>query len=252
MKWKVDLYQKEHSFVFDFGQSLVELLAPKSNDRILDLGCGTGELTATIKNYCKDVVGIDKSPEMIEKARTTFKDIDFVVGDAVDFKADHKFTAIFSNATLHWIKAHKAAIKSMWNSLENGGRLVLEFGGKGNVQTVVNGIKKELRSRGYEALVERQPWYFPSIGEYTTALEAEGFQVSYAIHYDRPTLLSDSNKGLKNWILMFGMPFFKNMNTGEIAEIAEQVQANLKTSLYKEGNWYADYKRIRILARKTE
>ncbi|UZO79963.1 class I SAM-dependent methyltransferase [Aquimarina sp. ERC-38] len=101
-KWKPDLYNKKHSFVYQYGESLVNLLDPKQNERILDIGCGSGQLTYKISEFAKEVIGIDKSAEMIMDAKSKFTNIEFQVADASNFKFDKKFDSIFSNATLHW------------------------------------------------------------------------------------------------------------------------------------------------------
>jgi len=67
--WDPKLYNEKHAFVYDYGKLLVDFLDPKANERILDLGCGTGELTFEISKRAENVIGIDNSPEMIQMAR---------------------------------------------------------------------------------------------------------------------------------------------------------------------------------------
>lgn len=250
MKWNSDLYTAKHAFVFNYGESLIELLAPKKEERILDLGCGTGELTHQISLICKDVVGMDKSAEMIEKAKREFPEVEFLVENAADFKFPEKFNAIFSNATLHWVTDYQSAVKCMYDNLLPAGRIVIEFGGKGNVQSIVNKLKEALEKRDYKKEAKMNPWYFPSIGEYSTELEKVGFKVSYAEHYDRPTKLADKETGIKDWIMMFGKVFFAEVTKEDIAEIAQEVQTDLQSKLFYDDNWFADYKRIRVIAEK--
>ena len=148
-KWNPKLYNDKHSFVYNYGEDLIELLDPKKEERILDLGCGSGQLTFKISELAKEVIGIDKSPEMIADAKSKFKNIEFQVADASNFIFNKKFDAIFSNATLHWVINYKGAIKCMFESLNDKGKIVLEFGGKGNVQTIVNQLRNSLAKRGY-------------------------------------------------------------------------------------------------------
>ncbi|MEO0339651.1 MAG: methyltransferase domain-containing protein [Bacteroidota bacterium] len=250
MKWNPELYKTKHAFVFDYGESLIELLKPQEQERILDLGCGTGELTHKISQTCPHVVGIDKSPEMIEKAQHEFPGIHFEVGDAANFNFKEKFDAIFSNATLHWVNQYQAAAQCMYDNLVEGGRIVVEFGGKGNVQSIVNLLKSKLADSGYTEQAQLNPWYFPSIGAYSSELERVGFRVSYAVHYDRPTQLADNDNGIIDWIKMFGRVFFKGVDQHDIEAISATVQDELETELFQNGHWYADYKRIRIVAYK--
>ncbi len=250
VKWKPELYNEKHSFVYQYGESLLKLLDPKKDERILDLGCGSGQLTSKINELAGETIGIDKSPEMISYAQSKFPDIKFQVADAGDFKFDKKFDSIFSNATLHWVKDFRGAIQSMYENLSPTGKIVLEFGGKGNVQTIINELRKSLRIRDYNKQSNLDLWYFPSIGEYSTELESAGFRVVFAEHYDRPTELADEKSGIKDWISMFAESFFIGIAENHIEEIKNEVQENVKNQCLINGKWFADYKRIRIVAKK--
>jgi trans-aconitate methyltransferase len=211
-KWKPELYNDKHSFVYNYGEDLIRLLEPKDHERILDLGCGSGQLTFKINEIAKETIGIDKSQEMVDDAKSKFNNIEFQVGDAGNFKFNERFDSIFSNATLHWVKNYKDAINCMFENLKSKGKIVLEFGGKGNVQTIVKQLRDSLRSRGYIEQSDLDLWYFPSIGEYSTELESLGFRVLLAEHYDRPTELAEENSGIKDWISMFAESFFRGVN----------------------------------------
>ena len=102
--WDARRYDNQHSFVWKHGESLIELLAPQPEETILDLGCGTGHLTAQLAAAGAVVLGIDSSTEMIEEARRSYPDLRFEIGDARHLTFDQQFDAVFSNAVLHWIK----------------------------------------------------------------------------------------------------------------------------------------------------
>lgn len=252
MKWNTNLYNSNHSFVYKFGEDLINLLDPQSDERILDVGCGSGQLTSKINELVKEVIGIDKSEEMIKDATMKFPEINFKVADASNFNFETKFDAVFSNATLHWILTPKKVLKSIYCNLKENGRFIAEFGGKGNIHTIEHQVRKSLKKRGYEKQSELKQWYFPSIGEYTTLLESEGFKVKMAQHFDRPTELKKSESGIKDWLSMFGMNFFKDVSEEDIEDIKREVQNEIKDICYTDGKWYADYKRIRIVAIKKE
>lgn len=249
-KWNADLYNDKHAFVYAYGTSLIDVLTPKPQERILDLGCGSGELTHLIKEQTNHVVGMDKSSEMIDRARLQFPLCEFEVGDASNFNFDKPFDAIFSNAALHWVTNYKAAITCMYNNLKMGGRLVLEFGGKDNVKRITDQLRNSLKIRGYTLQSNLQLWYFPTIGEYTSELEAAGFSVTSAEWYDRSTELTSQETGIKDWLVMFCRPFLKDVCESDILDIVNEVQENLNTELYRNGRWFADYKRIRIVAHR--
>ncbi|MFF5996074.1 methyltransferase domain-containing protein [Lysinibacillus sp. KU-BSD001] len=247
--WDASLYDGKHSFVSKYGNSLVELLAPKDGERILDLGCGTGDLAGTLYECGVEVVGVDKSESMVKQAISKYPHIQFFVQDATNLVYDCEFDAVFSNATLHWVQPPIKAVQAIYHSLKQGGRFVAEFGGKGNVQTITAEIIRQIKNSGFEFKAEQFPWFYPSIAEYTKLMEEVGFRVTFAQHYDRPTQL-DGENGLSNWINMFGGMLFANIPEHTKGQIIENVENNLKETLYQEGNWIADYKRIRVVGVK--
>ncbi len=248
-EWNSNLYDNKHSYVFKYGEGLLDLLKPAAGEKILDLGCGTGHLTKLIADSGADVIGIDNSEEMIEQAQKNYPSIQFEKMNATDFSFNNKFDAVFTNAVLHWIPEKEKVINCVSNSLRDGGRFVAEFGGKNNVNNVVKAIHKNLRSSGYEQNISRLNWYFPSIGEYTALLEQFGLMVKFASHFDRDTFLDDG-LNITDWLDMFGKEFFDGMNLSEKLKIHKSIAEELKSTNFREGKWFVDYKRIRILAVK--
>ena len=249
-KWNARLYDDKHNFVFKFGEDVVQLLNPGQGERILDLGCGTGYLTHVIAQAGARVIGIDKSQSMIERAQAAYPDLDFRVMPATDFHFDTPFDAVFSNAVLHWVLEKEAAIDQVYHCLRPGGRFILEMGGKGNNEGILVTTRKVLTRHNYYGNATAQPWYFPSLAEYTTLLEKRGFRIQFAAHFDRPTQLQDTDNGVKDWLRMFGSAFFKDIPETDIDTILEEIQEMLKPTHYKNHTWFADYKRLRIEAFK--
>jgi trans-aconitate methyltransferase len=105
-KWKAGLYDAKHAFVWEKAKGAVELLAAKSGERILDLGCGTGTLTAEIAACGAHVVGVDRSAEMIDEARKKFPAIEFEVCEARALPFFAEFDAVFSR-----LKAYRTRSK---------------------------------------------------------------------------------------------------------------------------------------------
>lgn len=248
--WNANLYDDKHSFVSKYGEELVDILAPKPGETILDLGCGTGYLTQLISESGANVIGIDNSTEMVDKAQHQYPGIDFRIMNAEDFDFKQSLDAIFSNATLHWVLNKQRAVECMYDSLKTGGRLVLEMGGKDNVNGIIVALKNSLLKHGYVKEAGINTWYFPSLSGYTLLLESKGFRVMYAEHYDRETRLQDNDNGIKNWLKMFGGAYLRGINESETEKILDEVQENLKGTHYREGSWYADYKRLRVVAIK--
>jgi trans-aconitate methyltransferase len=250
--WNPSLYNLKHAFVYGYGEALIELLNPKAGERILDLGCGAGQLTADIAKRGAKVVGLDASAEMIADAQSKYPELEFVVADAADFQFEQPFDAIFSNATLHWVLKYRQAIGSMFDALKPGGRLVLEMGGAGNIQSIEDQLRYSLEAHGFMWEASMPRWFFPTIGQYTSALEGGGFSVKMAQHYDRPTELADASTGIIDWLRMFGSSFFEGISEAEQTTIMEEVQEKLRPQLFRDGKWYADYKRLRVVAVKED
>lgn len=246
MSWDSALYQDRHAFVWRYGASVLELLAALADERILDVGCGTGQLTAEIAKAGAQVVGLDSSAEMIAEARRNFPNITFVLGDAAGFGFPEPFDAVFSNAALHWVKDADGAVESIANALRPGGRFVAELGGKGNTASVQAALRAVL---GAEA-DERSPWYYPSIGEYAPILERHGFEVRSAILVDRPTPL-EGEAGMDNWLRMFMHTYLREIPPERHDETLRQLVEHLRPARYRDGVWTLDYRRLRLVATRS-
>ncbi|MBN3951824.1 MAG: methyltransferase domain-containing protein [Nostoc sp. NMS7] len=247
--WDAALYEDKHAFVWQYGDDLLKFLNPQPGESILDLGCGTGQLTEKIAQAGAEVMGVDHAPTMIEKARENYPHIRFDVADAINFQVDKPLDAVFSNAVLHWVKQADSAIASIHQSLKPGGRFVAEFGGKGNVQAIATALESALEAFNISAQA-RNPWYFPSIGEYATLLEHQGFDVIHAMLFARPTPLAEGEAGMANWIQMFASSFLTGLSSEQQIQVIRAVEEYLKPRLYQQGTWTADYRRIRIVAIK--
>lgn len=251
MKWNTSLYDESHSFVSKYGQGLLAYLNPKRQESILDLGCGTGDLTKEIFLSGADVTGVDSSAEMIATAKSKFPELAFLQMDARELKFDKQFDAIFSNAVFHWIPEKEMVIQNMHSLLKENGRIAIEFGGKGNNRQMLKTLREVFTKRGYHNNAKIDFWYFPSIGEYASELEKGHFRVVRAEHFDRSTPLQGEH-GMKDWFRMFSNSFFAGIADGEKDEILNEVQDKLRATHFTDGSWYADYKRIRIMAIKEK
>lgn len=246
-KWNPSLYLDKHSFVWELGAPLIELLAPNENERILDIGCGTGQLTAELASSGARVVGLDQSAAMISDAQASFPSVEFLVGDAESFSVNARFNAVFSNAAFHWLQAPKKAVECVSKALMSGGRFVAEFGGVGNVAALTSSIQNAFETQ--VGVAKPHPWYFPSIAEFTNLLESNGFETTYAGLIDRPTELVGSD-GLRNWIQMFGQHWLNDIPESDYDSFFEAVEENARPKLFRNGKWFADYRRIRVRAVK--
>jgi trans-aconitate methyltransferase len=243
--WDSSLYDDRHSFVWKSGASLIDILRPQARERILDLGCGTGHLTSKIAESGATVTGMDSSPPMVAQARQNFPAVKFVLADAANFHFDDPFDAVFSNAALHWIHDAEGVIRSVRAALRPGGRFVLEMGAKGNIARIRKAIEDVLTASGKSP---RSPWFFPSLAEYATLLEKHGFEVRTAQFFDRWPKLEHPERGLREWLEMFAGSYFEGIPGAERDALVRVIEERLRLELFRDGAWWADYRRLRVEA----
>ncbi len=248
--WNSEVYQSSHSFVWQYGRDLLVLLNAQPGERILDVGCGTGQLTSEITHFGADVVGIDSSPDMIATARKNFPQLRFEVADVTDLLFADEFDVVISNAALHWVRDQRAAIASIARALKRGGRLVFEMGGRGNLHHLLDAVYRALRQLGVAEPEQLSPWSFPSIGEQAPLLEAHGLEVNFAVLFDRATILEGGDRGLKLWLEMFGRFAIDAVAPDQRREFIRLTQQFAAPQLFHNGVWTIDYKRLRLVAVK--
>jgi trans-aconitate methyltransferase len=243
--WDAERYEGNHSYVWQFAAGLVDALAPREGERILDVGCGTGQLTAEIARRGAQVVGLDSSTNMLGQARQNYPGQKFVLADATNFRFPELFDAVFSNAALHWVKNAEAAVESIALALRPGGRFVAEFGGKGNIASIMSALSAVF---GAEA-DQRCPWIYPSIGEYARMLEQHRLEVREASLFYRPTPV-EGEDGMENWLRMFCGRYFEGLSAERTKEKIHEIVALLRPGRYRDGIWTLDYRRLRVAAVK--
>lgn len=247
--WDPQAYAANAAFVPAMGLPVVALFGPGAGERILDVGCGDGVLTAAIAATGAEVVGVDASPAMIAAARERGLDARVMSGEALDF--DREFDAAFSNAALHWMRDAGAVAHGVACALRPGGRFVGEMGGAGNVATIWDGIDAELAARGLSLPASELHWY-PSVADFTAVYADAGFTDISAELIERPTPLPS---GVKGWIKTFMTGPFNaaGIDASTQRVIAEAIDARLADRLRgPDGGWVADYVRLRFTMRKPD
>lgn len=249
-EWNPSLYDTKHDFVSKFGEDIVTLLNPQNEETILDLGCGTGDLTKNIAVKCKKIVGLDNSLEMVNAAKEKYPELTFLNADIKDFLLSYQFDAVFSNAALHWVPDAEKVLNNISKHLKIGGRFVAELGGKGCVNKIVTMVTALLDDYKINYPEIKDVLFYPSIAQYAKLLEQSGFEVNFAMLFDRPTVLKGGIDGLNNFIEMFFNWLFVNVSGSDKSKILEIVNDRLKSEMFRETGWVADYRRLRIVAVK--
>ncbi len=244
--WDAKTYANNARFVSDLGMPAVKWLNPKIGERILDLGCGDGALTLKLREFGCEVIGVDSSSDFINSAKSLGLDARLLDGHNLNFS--NEFDAVFSNAALHWMTRPDQVIDGVWKSLKPEGRFVGEFGGHGNVSAIETALRQVLWKYGIDADTIN-PWYFPTLEDYQTRLEARGFRVNEIALIPRPTALPTNIGG---WLSTFANPFIGAIAISERDAFLAEVIGSLKPSLCNaSGQWYADYVRLRFSASKS-
>jgi trans-aconitate methyltransferase len=244
--WDPATYARNARFVSDLGSPVMELLAPKPGERILDLGCGDGALTKKLADLGCEVVAVDSSVAQVEAARKLGLNASVISGEELQYHAE--FDAVFSNAVLHWIKRADAMLAGVYRSLKPGARFVAECGGHGCVHKIRTALVQALDRRGLDGEA-RVPWYFPTPGDYATRLERAGFRVDSIALIPRPTPLPGDIIG---WLETFALSFFQGFSHEARTACLEEVRTVLEPQLRDaDGTWIADYVRLRFAATKA-
>jgi trans-aconitate methyltransferase len=243
--WDPERYARNARFVADLGAPVVDLLAPRAGERILDLGCGDGVLTLKLVSMGCHVVGVDASAPQIDAAQKLGLDARVMNGEALDF--DVEFDAVFSNAALHWMRNSTQVIAGVHRALKPHGRFVGEFGGHGCVAKIKKALVEALNRRGFNGEAA-SPWYFPTVEDYSQQLTSGGFVVNYIALIPRPTPLPGDVTG---WLETFAESFTSTLPPAERSSYIAEVREALRSELCDvEGKWTADYIRLRFVANK--
>jgi SAM-dependent methyltransferase len=248
--WDPALYAANAAFVPALGAAVLDMLAPRAGERILDLGCGDGVLTQKLVAAGCEVVGVDADPAMVAAARE--RGIDARLGDARALAFDAEFDAVFSNAALHWVGQPDVVTAGVKRALKPGGRYVGEFGGHANIAAIRTALIAVLARHGFPP-AGAETSYYPTDSAFRSVLERGGFVVDACAIIPRPTPLPAT--GMAGWLDTFRGGFIDAAGVPDdlkdtiIAETAALLAPALQAA---DGAWIADYVRLRFAAHLPE
>jgi trans-aconitate methyltransferase len=243
--WDTQAYEKNGAFVHGLAGGVFEWLAAQPGERILDLGCGDGQLTQRIAATGASVVGVDSSPEMVVAARSRGIAAEEATAESLPYPEAH-FDAVFSNAALHWVRGQDLMMAEVHRVLKPGGRFIAEMGGHGNIAAIRVALMAVLARHG---LGDREDGvnYYPTSEAYARRLARHGFRVDRMELIPRPTPLAAS--GMAGWLRTFRRGVLDSLPEELRDTVVDETVVLLAPALCdEEGNWVADYVRLRFIA----
>lgn len=245
--WDATAYGASGAFVHQLAGGVVEWLAARNGEQILDLGCGDGQLTLRLAEAGARMTGVDASAAMAAAARA--RGVNAMEGNAEALPfGDASFDAVFSNAALHWVRDHDAMLAQVHRVLRPGGRFVAEMGGHGNIAAIRVALMAVLQRHGFAGR-EDGVNYYPTPDAYTRRLEVHGLHVERMALIPRPTPLGAD--GMQEWLRVFRRGVLDSLPESVREKIVQETTALLAPALRdEEGTWVADYVRLRFVARR--
>jgi trans-aconitate methyltransferase len=240
----------------EWGAKLIRELNIAGSERILDLGCGDGALTAQLAALAPQgsVLGIDASRGMIDTAMTHVADnLSFAVHDINDLDFADEFDIVFSNATLHWIKDHDALLRNVHRALKPGGVLKFNFAGDGNCANFFDVVQEAIRLPQFAPHFStfEWPWYMPSVEEYERLAQRSPFQSASVSGENADRFFADQETMIK-WIDQPSLvPFMKLLPEESKADFRQFVIDHMiQRTCQADGRCFETFRRINVVAKK--
>ena len=257
MSWDAETYHRVSGPQFQWGQRVLERLPLEGNETVLDVGCGTGRLTALLADRLPRgrVLALDRDPGMIEQARrhlAPFGDrVELLVGDAVALPA-RGVDAVFSTATFHWVTDHDALFASVRAALRPGGRLIAQCGGRGNLARVLDRLDAILQEPAIATYFQGvgPAWRFADAGETAARLSRLGFADVAASLTPAPTSF-ESREAYRTFVtaVVLGQRLAPLTDPARRAEVIERI---VEQAAHDRPPFSLDYVRLDLSARRPE
>lgn len=183
--WNAKDYAQNSQSQFGWAHELIKKMNLQKNMNVLDVGCGDGRITNMLAQIAHEgmTVGIDASTEMVALAQQTFtsNNLEFINAPAEDFTVPYSIDYVFSNACLHWVHDHSSVLQNVKKVLSDNGKFLLQMGGEGNAETVLEALDRLAKSEFAEYLSNHTlPYYFASPDEYYSICDEVGLALNRA------------------------------------------------------------------------
>lgn len=231
--WDADDYKRHSGAQQSWARELIEKLALRGDECVLDVGSGDGKVTAEIAAQVPrgHVVGVDSSPEMVRFAHETFPAercprLRFEIGDAADLHFEEEFDVVFSNATLHWIVDHAPVLAGIARALVPGGRMLVQMAGRGNAAAVVATVHDLIARREWREHFDRFafPYGFHGVDEYRLWITQAGLTAERVELLDRD-MKQTGAEGLAGWIRTTWLPYIERVPEERRADFVAAIVA---------------------------
>jgi len=256
-EFDAEKYKKASTHQKEWGKKLIAELELKGNERILDIGCGDGAITAQLVELVPNglVVGIDVSQSMIESAQKNYKveNLRFDLMDINTINFQDEFDIVFSNATLHWVKDHNKLLANVYKSLRPGGILRFNFAANGNCSTFFKVVRKIMANRKYADYFNYfdWPWFMPTIEEYEKLLDKSNFREEKVWDENADRFFPDKD-AMIGWIDQPSIvPFLKCVDDADKQSFRDAVvEQMVAETIQPDGTCFETFRRVNVFAKK--
>ncbi len=258
--WNAEDYKNHSQVQQKWARELIDKLNLKKTERILDLGCGDGKVTAEIASRVPDgsVIGVDSSESMIKLAKEHHSDashpnLSFMLMDATQLSFVQQFDVIFSNAALYWVHDHKIVLEGVYRSLCSGGRILLQMGGKGNAEDILSVLGILQKANKWQPYFKEFtfPYAFYGTEEYTQWLKELGYDIK-RVELIPKNMEHNGKSGLEGWIRTTWLPYTQRIPEKERDQFIRELVCNYikKVPMDSQGKVHVDMVRLEVEALK--
>ncbi len=230
VRWNASDYHRSASAQTGWGREVHDRLGLRGDERLVDLGCGDGRLTAELAARVPRgaVTGVDADADMIRFARRHHarENVSYLLGDARRFGLGRKVDVVVSTAALHWVAEQAQVLATCRAHLDPGGRIHFQMGGRGNCAEVLAAAEEVARRSPWAAHLQpfSSPWHFQAPEEYRALLPGCGFRAVRAELLPRD-MAHDSPEGLRAWMRTTWMPVLARVPEPLRADLVEAITA---------------------------